>query len=200
MRAEADSHLTATSFQDVVERSKVSPEPPLLPTEPSQFSQLLHISLMLQTFHSSVAPWMLFNSFISGAARAGHLLAWLPAITPCQKDIQVKRAFQTDGQRWNEGWCQELEIKHMCYNRSRWQVWCHWPVQVTQFLIGFTNKWPWTRQECCLRDRFVLLTGPWPISSEARPPSCPMAHIDAGDRLPWAPRLALQWSEMDCMG
>ena len=39
LEAEADPHLTTTSFQGVADISKVSPEPPLLQTEPSQFPQ-----------------------------------------------------------------------------------------------------------------------------------------------------------------
>jgi len=46
---EADSHLATFSFQGVTESSKVSPEPPLLQTEQSQFPQLLHIRAVLQT-------------------------------------------------------------------------------------------------------------------------------------------------------
>lgn len=31
----------------------------------------------------------------------------------------MKKALQTSGQRIDEGWCQELEIKHMCFTRNR---------------------------------------------------------------------------------
>ena len=44
---EANSHLAITSFQGVKESDKVSPEPPLLQTEHSQFPQLLSLRLVL---------------------------------------------------------------------------------------------------------------------------------------------------------
>ena len=46
---EADSHLNTASHQAVVEGDKISPEPPLLQTEQSQFPHLLPIRLVLQT-------------------------------------------------------------------------------------------------------------------------------------------------------
>ena len=38
---ETNTYLTTTSFQVVVEREKVSPQPPLLQTKQSQLPQLL---------------------------------------------------------------------------------------------------------------------------------------------------------------
>jgi len=55
MGEEANSHLTATSFQAAVESYKVSPEPPLLQAEQSQLSELLLIRPMLQSPQSFVA-------------------------------------------------------------------------------------------------------------------------------------------------
>ena len=55
MGEEANSHLTTTSSQAIVEINEVFPEPPLLQTEQSQLPQLLLISLVLQTHHSFVA-------------------------------------------------------------------------------------------------------------------------------------------------
>jgi len=51
----ANSHLTTSSLQTVVESNKVSPEHPLLHAEQSQFPQLLPIRLVLQTPHSFIA-------------------------------------------------------------------------------------------------------------------------------------------------
>ncbi|KAF1399548.1 Membrane-associated guanylate kinase, WW and PDZ domain-containing protein 2, partial [Spheniscus mendiculus] len=48
---ETDPHLATTSFQGVVERDKVFPQPPLLQTKQPQFPQLLLIRLVLQTPH-----------------------------------------------------------------------------------------------------------------------------------------------------
>ena len=48
---EANSHLTTASLQVVVESNKVSPEPPLLLTRYSQFTQSLLIRPVLQTPH-----------------------------------------------------------------------------------------------------------------------------------------------------
>jgi len=52
---EADAHLAAASFQTVGESSKVSPEPPLLQTEQSQFPQplLIRLVLLMRSFHLS---------------------------------------------------------------------------------------------------------------------------------------------------
>ena len=44
-------HLATTSFQAVVESNEVSPEPPLLQTEQSQFPQPIPIRFVLQTLH-----------------------------------------------------------------------------------------------------------------------------------------------------
>jgi len=52
---EADPHLTTASFQGVVEKDKVSPEPLLLQTKQSQFPQLLPLAPVLHTLHSFVA-------------------------------------------------------------------------------------------------------------------------------------------------
>ena len=48
MGEEADSHLSTTYFQVVIESNKVSPEPPLLQNEQSQFPLLLLVRLVLQ--------------------------------------------------------------------------------------------------------------------------------------------------------
>ncbi|KAK4832707.1 hypothetical protein QYF61_025168, partial [Mycteria americana] len=48
---ETDPHLTTTSFQVVVERDKVSPQPPFLQAKQPQFPQPLLIRLLLQTLH-----------------------------------------------------------------------------------------------------------------------------------------------------
>ncbi|KAK4832875.1 hypothetical protein QYF61_025971 [Mycteria americana] len=53
---EADTHLTTTSFQVVVESDKVSPQPLLLQAKQSQFPQLLLIRLLLQTLHQLHCP------------------------------------------------------------------------------------------------------------------------------------------------
>ncbi|KAK4818053.1 LOW QUALITY PROTEIN: hypothetical protein QYF61_004580 [Mycteria americana] len=50
---DTDTHLTTTSFQVVVETDKVSPQPPFLHTEQSQFPQLL---LMRLTLHQLRCP------------------------------------------------------------------------------------------------------------------------------------------------
>ena len=55
-RAEANPHLTMTSFQAVAESSEVSPEPPLLQAEQSELPQLLPIRLVLQTPHQLCCP------------------------------------------------------------------------------------------------------------------------------------------------
>jgi len=55
LEEEANPHHTTMSFQVVTESNKVSPEPPLLLTEQSQFCQQLSIRLVLQTLHSSAA-------------------------------------------------------------------------------------------------------------------------------------------------
>ena len=48
---ETNTCLTATFFHVVAESEKVSPQPPLLQTNQSQFLQLLLIRLVLQTLH-----------------------------------------------------------------------------------------------------------------------------------------------------
>ncbi|KAK4815820.1 hypothetical protein QYF61_007429, partial [Mycteria americana] len=48
---ETDPHLSTPSFQVVVESNKVSPQPPFLQAEQSQFPQPLLIRLLLQTLH-----------------------------------------------------------------------------------------------------------------------------------------------------
>jgi len=53
---EANTHLTTTSFQAVIESNKVSPEPPLLQNEQSQLPQSFPIRPVLQIFHSFIAP------------------------------------------------------------------------------------------------------------------------------------------------
>jgi len=53
---ETNTHLTPTSFQVVVESSKVSPQPPLLQTKQPQFPQPLLIRLVLQTFNQPRCP------------------------------------------------------------------------------------------------------------------------------------------------
>ncbi|KAK4808540.1 hypothetical protein QYF61_009843, partial [Mycteria americana] len=53
---ETDTHLTATSFQVVVESDKVSPPPLLLQTKQPQFPQPLLIRLVLQTLHQLRCP------------------------------------------------------------------------------------------------------------------------------------------------
>ena len=56
MREEANPQFTATSLKVVTERDKVSPMPPLLWTEQSQFPQLLPKRLVLQTPHQIHCP------------------------------------------------------------------------------------------------------------------------------------------------
>ncbi|KAK4825495.1 hypothetical protein QYF61_027650 [Mycteria americana] len=53
---ETDPHLTTTSFQVVVESSKVSPQPPLLQAKQPQLPQPLLIRLVLQTLHQLRCP------------------------------------------------------------------------------------------------------------------------------------------------
>ena len=64
MREEADPQLTTVSLQVVIESNKVSPEPPLLQTEQSQFPQLLLIRPMLQNVISK--PSVFVFQCISG--------------------------------------------------------------------------------------------------------------------------------------
>jgi len=53
---ETNPCLTALSCQVVVEREKVSPQPPLLQTEQPQFPQPLLTGLVLQTLHQLCCP------------------------------------------------------------------------------------------------------------------------------------------------
>ena len=53
---EADPHLTKISFQEAVESLKVTPEPPLLQTEQSQFSQFSPTGLVLQNLYQLSCP------------------------------------------------------------------------------------------------------------------------------------------------
>jgi len=55
MGEEANPHFTTTSLEAVVESDEVSPEPPLLHTKQSQFSQLPPIRLVLCPLISFVA-------------------------------------------------------------------------------------------------------------------------------------------------
>ncbi|KAK4820813.1 hypothetical protein QYF61_007207 [Mycteria americana] len=56
LEEEIDTHLTTTSFQVAVESDKVSPQPPFLQAEQSQFLQPLLIRLLLQTLHQLRCP------------------------------------------------------------------------------------------------------------------------------------------------
>jgi len=56
MGEEANPHHPPTCLQAVVERDKVSPEPPLLQTEQSWFPQLFPIRSVLQTPHQLRYP------------------------------------------------------------------------------------------------------------------------------------------------
>jgi len=53
---ETNTCLTTTSFQVVVEISKVPPQPPLLQTEEPQLPQPLLVRLVLQTPHQPRCP------------------------------------------------------------------------------------------------------------------------------------------------
>ena len=53
---ETNTHLTTTSFQVVVESSKVPPQSPLLQTKQPQFLQPFLIRLVLQTLHQPRCP------------------------------------------------------------------------------------------------------------------------------------------------
>ena len=55
---EANPHLTTTFLQEVVEGNKVPPDPPLLQTKQSQFSQLLPTGLVLDTLHQLPFPFL----------------------------------------------------------------------------------------------------------------------------------------------
>ena len=50
----ADPYLTTTSLLIVVQKYKVSPDPPLLQTKQSQFPQPLPVRLVLQTLLASL--------------------------------------------------------------------------------------------------------------------------------------------------
>jgi len=56
MREEADSQLTTTSLQVVLETNKVTPEPALLQTEQSHLLQPLLMRPVLQTPHQLCCP------------------------------------------------------------------------------------------------------------------------------------------------
>jgi len=56
MEEEADSPLTSSSLQVVLESDKVTSELPLIQIKQSQFPQLLLIGLMLQSPHQLCCP------------------------------------------------------------------------------------------------------------------------------------------------
>ena len=60
---EAYPYLATTSFRGVAESCKLSPEPPLLPTEQSQFLQPLLLRVVLQAPHNCIALcWTRFSA------------------------------------------------------------------------------------------------------------------------------------------
>jgi len=69
VKEEGDPHPTTSSFQVVVESNEISPEPPLLQTEQSQFPQLLPIRLVLRIPHQLHCPSLdtlhSFNIFLA---------------------------------------------------------------------------------------------------------------------------------------
>jgi len=79
-------HLSTTPFQAVVESNDVTPEPPLLQTEQSQFPQLLLIRLVLQTTkqlcYPSLSVLQCLNVFFVVVVRGSKLSTVRGATSP----------------------------------------------------------------------------------------------------------------------
>ncbi|KAF4804897.1 hypothetical protein TURU_003799 [Turdus rufiventris] len=73
---ETDPHLTTTTFQEVVESDKVTPESPFLQAKQPQPPQLFLIGLRFQALHQPCCLlWTgssISTSFLNGGARTGH--------------------------------------------------------------------------------------------------------------------------------